>query len=60
MNEIRDYIKDRYAICELSEHTGKCDCLYKQKEQKFCKHYIPIIANSWEDTIEIAKKRYGK
>jgi hypothetical protein len=60
MNGISDYIKDRYGICELSESTGKCDCLHQQKEQKFCKHYTPIIATSWETMIEIAKKRYSK
>lgn len=60
MNDLAQYIQTHYGTCEQAEQEGKCECLYKQRDQSLCIHYKPTTATTWEELLQQAKERYSK
>lgn len=58
ITDLARYIHSHYGTCEQAEQTDKCECLYKQQDQRACAHYEPTTAATWEELLAQARERY--
>lgn len=53
---LADYIADHYGACGLDNN---CECLKPGKPWlgRACAHWKPVEARTWEELIELVRKR---
>lgn len=58
MTELSDYIQGHYGTCAQAERDSICVCMKQHSNQLLCEHYTRTTAETWEELLALARKRY--